>query len=176
MSKQRFGNNALFTNTGPAAWMWLVVRVYLGWQWLSAGYGKAIGGWFGPNAGAAISGFFKGSLAKTAGEHPDVQAGYAWFLTHVALPNAHTFSYLIPVGEMAVGAALILGLFTGLAAFFGATMNFNFMFAGSVSVNPYWILLEILIMFAWRTAGYVGLDRFVLPYWYRIFGRHHGNR
>jgi thiosulfate dehydrogenase (quinone) large subunit len=165
MSKHSSGS--LFNST-QLSWFWLVVRVYLGWQWLSAGYEKAVGGWFGADAGKAISGFFQGSLAKTGGPHPDVQAGYAWFITNVTLPNAHTFSYLIPVGEMAVGLALILGLLTGIAAFFGAVMNFNFMFAGSVSVNPYWVLMEIALMFAWKVAGYIGVDRYVLPYWMRM--------
>lgn len=176
MSKQRFGNSSLFTNTGPAAWMWLVVRVYLGWQWLHAGYEKAINpAWIGDHTGVAITGFFNNALTKTTGAHPDVQAGYAWFLENVAIPNAHAFSYLIVAGEMAVGLALILGLFTGLAAFFGTTMNFNFMFAGSVSVNPYWVVLEIFLMLAWRTAGYIGLDRYVLPYWHRMRGRQSRN-
>lgn len=169
MSKQNFGVGHFFFNSTQSSWLWLILRVYIGWQWLYAGYEKAINpAWIGSNAGTAITGFLNGSLAKTGGAHPDVQAGYAWFITHVALPNAHTFSYLITLGEIAVGIALILGLLTGVAAFFGAVMNFNFMFAGSVSINPYWLLAEIALMLAWRVSGYVGLDRFVLPYVHRI--------
>lgn len=157
----------LFHNK-QSAWLWFVVRVYLGWQWLHAGIEKALNpAWIGDNAGVAISGFFNGSLQKTGGAHPDVQWCYAWFIEHVALPNATAFSYVITFGEIAVGLALILGLFVGVAAFFGAFMNYNFMFAGSVSINPYWLLIEIALMFGWRVAGYFGLDRYVLPFFKR---------
>ena len=66
-------------------------------------------------------------------------------------------------GEVLVGIALILGLFAGAAAFFGAFMNFNFLLAGTVSTNPILLVLAIGILAAWRTAGYIGLDRWVLP-------------
>jgi thiosulfate dehydrogenase (quinone) large subunit len=77
-----------------------------------------------------------------------------------ALPNATLFSYLVTFGEIAIGIALILGLFTGIAAFFGGFMNASYLLAGTVSTNP---LLFIFATLAWRTAGYWGLDRWVLP-------------
>jgi len=70
---------------------------------------------------------------------------------------------MIAWGEVIVGAALILGLFVGLAAFFGSFMNLNFLLAGTVSVNPIMITLGVFLILAWRVAGYWGLDRFVLP-------------
>ena len=81
-------------------------------------------------------------------------------LVYVALPHPVIFSYLIVFGEIAVGLGLIVGLFTALAAFFGVVMNFNFLFAGTVSVNPIMLLMGILIVLAWRTCGYFGLDYF----------------
>jgi len=45
----------------------------------------------------------------------------------------------------------------------GAFMNLNFMLAGSASTNPVLLLLGFLIVLAWKTAGYIGLDRFLLP-------------
>ena len=50
-----------------------------------------------------------------------------------------------------------------LAAVAGAFMNLNFMLAGSASTNPVLLLLGILLVLAWKTAGYIGLDRFLLP-------------
>jgi thiosulfate dehydrogenase [quinone] large subunit len=74
------------------------------------------------------------------------------------------FSYLITFGELAVGVGLILGAFTGIAAFFGILMNFNYLFAGTVSINPLLLLIELFLVLAWRNAGWLGLDRWLLPY------------
>ena len=146
--------------------LWMIMRLYLGYEWLIAGWGKLTdpaGAWVGATAGTAISGFLKGALAKTAGAHPDVSGWYGTFLQQVALPNAVVFSYLVTFGEILVGVALILGLLTGFAAFFGGFMNASYLFAGTVSTNPVLLLLAILIVLAWRVAGYWGLDRWALP-------------
>ncbi len=146
------------------AWLWLIVRVYLGYQWLEAGIGK-VGNpaWTGDSAGAAISGFVSGALQKTAGEHPDVQAWYAWFLQNLVQPNTRIFGFVVAYGEVLVGIALILGVFTGLAAFFGSFMNLNYLLSGTVSINPVLLFLSLFIILAWRIAGWWGLDRWVLP-------------
>jgi thiosulfate dehydrogenase [quinone] large subunit len=154
----------LFADT-RLAWLWLVIRVYVGWQWLEAGWAKFNNpAWIGPSAGTAITGFFKGALAKTAGAHPDVSGWYGAFIQNFAMPNAHTFSYLITFGEIAVGVGLILGIFTGIAAFFGSFMNLNFLFAGTVSVNPLLFVLQLFLILGWRIAGWIGVDRYLLPY------------
>jgi thiosulfate dehydrogenase [quinone] large subunit len=146
------------------AWLWLILRVYAGWEWLHAGIGKITNpAWAGSNAGAALSGFANSALEKTSGAHPDVQTWYAWFLQHVVLPNAAAWSYVVTFGELLVGVALILGLFTGIAAFFGSFMNMNYLLAGSVSVNPILLILAVFLVLAWRVAGWWGLDRWVLP-------------
>ena len=144
--------------------VWLVVRVYLGFLWLTSGWGKITeGGWIGEGAGGAVQGFAQGAMQQTGGEHPQVTGWYASFLENVVVPNAALFSYLVTFGELLVGLALILGLFTGIAAFFGAFMNASFIFAGTAGANPLMFILAILLMLAWRVAGYWGLDRYVLP-------------
>ena len=75
----------------------------------------------------------------------------------------YVFAKAMGLGLSIVGIALILGAVTGIAAFFGAFMNINYLFAGTVSTNPELLLLEIFIMLAWKTAGWYGLDRFILP-------------
>jgi thiosulfate dehydrogenase [quinone] large subunit len=145
-------------------WIWLVLRLYVGYEWVMAGWGKLFNpAWTGNKAGAAISGFTQGALAKTVGDHPDVQGFYAWFLHHVVLPNSVFWSYLIVAGEILVGIGLVLGVFTGIAAFFGAFMNMNYLLAGTVSINPVLIIISIFLILAWRTAGWWGLDRWILP-------------
>jgi thiosulfate dehydrogenase [quinone] large subunit len=146
------------------SWVWLVVRLYVGWEWLQAGWEKVMDPqWVGLGAGTAIKGFLAGALTKTVGMHPDVSSWYAGFIRDFAVPHAHQFSYFIAYGEVLVGIALILGVLTGIAAFFGVFMNLNYLLAGTVSVNPQLLVLGMLLMLAWRTAGWLGLDRWVLP-------------
>ncbi len=153
----------LFQDT-RLSFIWLIVRLYVGWQWVLAGYGKIQNPlWVGEKAGTAIQGFLLNALVKSSGPHPDVQSWYAVFIKEFALPNSVLFSYLVSYGELLVGIALILGIFTGIAAFFGAYMNINYLLAGTVSTNPVLFVLELLLILAWRVAGWWGLDRFLLP-------------
>ena len=146
------------------SWLWLIVRLYVGYEWLIAGWAKVQNpAWFGSSAGSALTGFLKGALAKTTGDHPDVQGWYAGFLQNVVLPNASLWSNVVAVGEVLVGLALILGIFTGIAAFFGCFMNFNYLLAGTVSTNPVLLFLAIFLLLAWKTAGWIGLDHWLLP-------------
>ena len=78
-----------------SALLWLVLRVYLGWQWLSAGWGKIQNpAWVGDSAGAGLTGFVNGALEKATGAHPAVLDWYAAFLRDFVLPNVTAFSYM----------------------------------------------------------------------------------
>ena len=146
---------------------WLVLRCWLASVWLTAGWGKVSGSrapaWVGEQAGGAVTGFLKGALAKSGGDNPEVQGWYASFIREVALPNAKLFGYLVAYGELLVGFALIVGLFTRFAALMGGVMNLAYLFAGTSSQNPQMLLAEAAIVFAGGAAGYYGLDRYVLP-------------
>ncbi len=151
----------IFFNT-KMAWFWLVVRLYVGYQWLIAGYEKITSpAWVGGNAGEALIGFIKGALAKTLGSHPDVSAWYAWFLQHAVLPYVYVWSHAVAYGEFFVGVGLILGAFTALASFFGLFMNLNYLLAGTVSTNPILFTLGILLFLAQKVSGYYGLDFYI---------------
>jgi thiosulfate dehydrogenase [quinone] large subunit len=146
------------------SWIWLILRLYVGYQWISAGWEKLHSpAWVGSSAGSAMAGFVKGALAETTGAHPSVQGWYAAFLQNVVLPNIKVWSYSISIGETLVGVALFLGLFTGIAAFFGGFMNVNYLMSGAVSTNPILFVVATWLVLAWKTAGWIGLDHWVLP-------------
>jgi thiosulfate dehydrogenase [quinone] large subunit len=151
-----------------SAGLWAIVRIYLGWFWLQAGWEKLHNpAWVGDSAGGALTGFVNGALAKTAGAHPDVQGWYATFLQNTVLPHVVGWSHLVAWGEFLVGLALICGFLVGISAFFGIFMNLNFMLAGTVSVNPIMYTLGIGLILAWRVSGYYGLDYYTLPLLHR---------
>lgn len=153
----------LFNNT-KISWFWLVVRLYVGYEWLMAGWGKVTSDtWVGSEAGTAIAGFLKGALLKTAGAHPDVSGWYANFLQNAIMTHPVLWSNIVAWGELAVGIGLILGAFTGIAAFFGLFMNLNYLLAGTVSTNPVLFTLSIGLILAWKVAGYIGVDHYLLP-------------
>lgn len=158
--------NVLFTDT-RFAWLWLLLRIYIGWEWLSAGYAKLISSaWIGDHAGTAVTGFLNQALQKTSGAHPDVSGWYAWFINYVALPHATFLSYIVTFGELLVGIGLILGIFTVFAALGGAFMNLNYLFAGTVSINPLMLIVQIFLILAWRIAGLYGGDYFIYRFLY----------
>lgn len=41
-------------------------------------------------------------------------------------------------------------------------MNMNYLLAGTVSLNLILFIVELLLILAWKTAGWWGLDRWVL--------------
>ena len=50
-------------------------------------------------------------------------------------------------------------------------MNVSFMLAGTLSSNPVMFALTVFLVLGWKVAGWLGLDRWLLPMlgtpWYR---------
>jgi len=151
----------------PASVLWLAARLWLGYGWLNAGYQKLWGSekaFFWNGGGAGVKGFatagVTGSKAGTGG------ASYGWFagfLHGFVIPNASWIAKVVSLSELIIGALLILGLFTGLVAFAGLFLNVIYMFSGTSGVNPAYAIVAVFLILAWRNAGYLGLDRLVLP-------------
>ena len=153
----------LFSNS-KAAWIWLVVRLYIGWDWLTHGWEKTHNpAWM--ETGQAIQGYWERALGTAPNGNPIIV--YPWyreFIEFLAQSGWHPwFAKAIVFGEMAVGLGLIVGALVGVAAFFGALMNMSFLLAGTVSTNPVLFFTAILLILAWKNAGYLGVDRYLLP-------------
>lgn len=142
--------------------VWLLVRVWLGWQWISAAEHKLTDPkWV--QTGEALKGFWVNAL-KT---DPRPVISFDWYRSFIQMmvdTGSYTwFAKVVAFGELAIGVGLIIGAFVGVAAFFGAFMNWNFMMAGTASTNPLLFVAAILLILAWKTAGYYGVDRVLLP-------------
>ena len=138
-----------------AAGVLTILRIYLGYEWIHAGWEKLAEGGFD------AAGYLQFAVKNATGEHPAVQGWWADFLTNFAIPNVGLFNFLVPVGEFAIGLGLILGCFTKTAMFFGLMMNFAFMLSGTTSTNPQMVLLGIFIIIAGSNAGRIGLDYYI---------------
>jgi thiosulfate dehydrogenase (quinone) large subunit len=143
--------------------LWLGVRIFMGLNWLLSGYGKITNPeWMN---GSSLRAFWeRASAIPEEGRPPITFDWYREFILGLLGGNAQTwFAPLVAWGETLVGIALIIGAFVGIAAFLGAFMNMNFMLAGSASSNPLLFTLAVLLVLAWKVAGYYGLDRYLLP-------------
>lgn len=147
-----------------AGWLWLVLRVWLGWKWIDAATHKIDNpAWV--QTGEALKGFWSGIVVvPESGRPPIAFDWYRSFIQSMLDAQAYVwFGKVVAYGELLVGIALVLGAFTGIAAFFGGFMNWNFMMAGSASTNPMLFTVAVLLILAWKVAGYIGLDYFLLP-------------
>ncbi len=155
---------SLFGNT-RWSWLWLAARLYIGYTWITSGWGKLSNpAWV--QTGDALKGFFLNAVKiPEAPARPAIAFDwYRAFIQFMLDNEVYTwFAKVVVAGEILVGLALILGIFTGIAAFFGGFMNWNFMMAGAASVNPMLFTLSILLILAWKTAGWLGFDRWLLP-------------
>jgi thiosulfate dehydrogenase (quinone) large subunit len=156
----------LFSNP-KMAWLWLIMRVWLGYQWVASGHEKLTNpGWM--QGGEALKGFLSFSIktALAAESHPSI--AYKWYLTLLqGIVGSGAYNWmakLVAIGELLVGIALILGLFTAVAAFFSGFMVWNYALAGTAGVAPMFLILSVLLVAAWRIAGLWGLDRFRFEY------------
>src|SRR3954468_18369774 len=124
-----------FSNT-KIAWLWLIARLWLGWQWIEAGEHKITDpGWM--QSGDALKAFWERALAVSPAGKPVIAVDwYQAFIQTLYDAQAYTwFAKVVAVSEVLIGIALILGLFTGLAAFGGSLMNWAFVMAGTASTN-----------------------------------------
>jgi thiosulfate dehydrogenase (quinone) large subunit len=153
----------LFSDTRFAA-VWTVIRVLIGYSWITAGLHKLSDpGWM--QTGASLQGYWTNAVAIPASGHPAITFDwYRTFLQGMLDSGSYVwFAKLITFGELLVGIGLIVGGFVGIAAFFGALMNWSYIMAGSTSSNPLLLIGAVVLILAWKTAGYYGLDFFLLP-------------
>jgi len=117
----------LFQSSGFVTWLWLVVRVWLGAQWLMLGWGVL-----------------------------------------AALPAAADWLIIISaIAHVVLGLALLAGVFVGIAATAGLIENvMAYALPGGFDGDPLQLIAATLLILAWKNAGYVGVDRYLL----RVFG------
>jgi thiosulfate dehydrogenase (quinone) large subunit len=143
--------------------LWFIIRVYVGLQWWASGSGK-LGNPAWMDTGEALKAYWERAVAiPETGRPPITFDWYRDFLQGLLDSGAYTwFAKLIAIGEAAVAIGLIIGAFVGIAAFFGAFMNWNFIMAGSASSNGLLLVLAVFLILAWKVAGYIGADYFLL--------------
>jgi thiosulfate dehydrogenase [quinone] large subunit len=147
-------------------WYIALLRIYIGYYFLQQGIRKfqrdfPHGDWIGREMGDLAS--------------PDLYPWYKNFLMNYVVPHHELFGYLVMAGEILIGACLLLGLLTRVAAFVGLFMMVNYylgpgMAWGGIVIAYQKLFLVTLIVFLLSNPGRVlGLDG-------AIFGKGRGSR
>jgi thiosulfate dehydrogenase (quinone) large subunit len=154
-----------FVGERVAGWPLALLRIGIGALFLIAGLGKFehMGHWPA------------GMLAFLSGVEKTTFPFYSGFIL-VEKAHYELFAWLVALGEMGVGAALMLGACTRLAAAVGAFMVFNYWFAKGGSFwdpaghDDLYIMIFLVLMFT-GAGRILGLDHFLsrkhpgLPIW-----------
>jgi thiosulfate dehydrogenase [quinone] large subunit len=133
--------------------LWAAARIWLGVEWIQAGWAKL---W-----GAENAAFLHHDGAGVAGFAAHGAASYTWwhhFLTGFVVPNSGWIGITVSVAEFTIGVALLLGFLTPGFALAGLVLNVTYMLSGTAGVNPAYAAASILLILTWRTSGWIGCD------------------
>ncbi len=173
----------LFASTATSP-MWLVVRVWVGWEWLWAGTHELADPGWQSSAGDGMVGTWRSALqAGTMSSAGPMDGPLRGGLQLLLDSNADAWiPSLVAAGEVVIGIAVMLGLLVGLSCTAGLLLDLLvFLLTGVATVGSMLAPFALLLVLAWKNAGYIGFDRYLLrsfgaPWWdqaasARDFGR-----
>src|SRR4029079_6969291 len=123
----------LFGNS-RAGLFWLPLPLFVGVAWVGAGWHTFTAPAWTRGASALRAYWERAAAIPEQGRPPITYEWYRDFINTLLAGHHETwFARVVTLGELAIGIGLILGILTGVAAFFGAFMNMSFLLAGSAS-------------------------------------------
>ena len=136
-------------------WYISVLRIYVGYYLFWQGFRKfernfPKGDWVGRQIGDVAN--------------LDLFPWYKKFLLDHVVPHQELFGYLVTIGELAVGACLLLGFFTRFSAIVGLVLLINYylgpgMARGGATLAQQQTFIVALVIFALSNPGRtLGLD------------------
>ncbi len=111
----------------------LIVRFISGFIILMQGYEKITGG------------FRLEGLTKVIAQNEDSPTWYKQFFEHIIAPYTTIWEWVIPLGEIMIGLALILGFLQYYAALFGIFIMINYILADMIFTYPMQLIGFIII-------------------------------
>jgi len=168
----------------PTFWL-AILRVYLGVIWLIEGVKKVNEGWLDPGKNFIVTMPKPGDVPLESTDavtnatqvtqywpEPILKQPpqiYQWFTRTFIEPNAYLFQLSVVLIEVAIGLALIAGLFTILASLGSIFLCFNFILSAMAGTEILWHIFVGIAMFGGAGRAF-GLDYYVIPWlkhWWR---------
>ncbi len=143
--------------------VWAIVRVLVGVQWLRIAIPKLSDpAWV--EGGAIVRGFWENQVIFNEGGRNAIY--YDWYrdFLNFMIENEvyRAFGVILPVLEVTIGVLFILGAFVGLVGLGAGFLHVNYLLAGSAGQNAILFPAAVLLIAAWKIAGYYGLDYFIM--------------
>ncbi len=111
-----------------------VIRVVAGGYMLVQGWEK-------------LTGSFKiEPLIPVVIKNEDSPVWFKLFFEHIVAHSAPIFNVIIPLGEIAIGLGLILGILSHIASFFGAFVMLNYILSDMIFTYPVQLALFIILL------------------------------
>lgn len=162
----------------PILWL-AILRVYLGVIWLIEGIKKIQEGWFDPAKNFVVTMPNASDLPQQTADavtsatqvtqywpEPLLKRPpliYEWFMDTVIAPNAYLFQVMLVLTEIAIGLALIAGLFTVLASIGSLFLCGNFILSAMAGSEILWHVFVGIAMLGGAGRAF-GLDYYVMPW------------
>ena len=135
----------------------LPLRLFIGLGWLRASVEKIVEPFW--RSGDALQAFFHGQMAADAVHFPF----YETLIAQLFAPNAFALSWIIIIGELLVGIAILAGTLTNLALLAGLFMNLNFILAGVVNPSAFYIVIQGVLL-SGNAGAMLGVDSILFRY------------
>jgi thiosulfate dehydrogenase [quinone] large subunit len=127
------------------------LRVFIGIGWLRAFAEKATDpGW---RDGTSLSDYLNDRVLGGDIPFPSYKA----LVTGVFLPHATVLGWIVMIGQVLAGLAILTGSLTRMALLGGLFMNLNFLLAGAPDPSAFYIVIQIVLLLA-NAGAVLGLD------------------
>lgn len=162
----------------PTLWL-VLLRLFVGAMWLYEGIGKIQQGWLLPDhiyivgtagTSGATQQIGEGTAQAAAGTVVPLLASppefFTAFMNTFIAPYAYFFQATIVLTEVAIGLALLAGLFTFLASAGSIFLCFNFILSAMAGKEILWYIFAAIALMGGAGKSF-GLDYYVIPWFWR---------
>jgi NADH dehydrogenase len=159
-----------------------ILRVFLGVMWLIEGITKVANGWLKPgnifivpvDGATAATGEAAGGAAAAAVTQVPLLAQplgiYTWIVDTFVSKAPFFFQSVIVLAEIAIGLALVGGLFTAVAAVVSIGLSLMFIIGAMAGKEVLWYIAASIVMIGGAGRAF-GLDYWVMPWLQRQWNR-----